>query len=77
MMPMPGAPGGGGAPSLTLEQAREALRAVATLLDDPAVMAQINAAKAVAGPDAMMAMMMVRAAAGGERRRVRPRGFGG
>jgi hypothetical protein len=57
MMPQPGA---APPPVLSLEQAREALREVSALLDSPAVAAQIEAAKAAAGPDAMMAMMMVR-----------------
>jgi len=47
-------------PVLTLEQAREVLREVSVLLDNPAVLAQLEQAKAMAGPDAMMAMMMVR-----------------
>ena len=65
MMPMPGA---APAPQLSLEQARAALREVSALLDEPAIVAQIDAAKAAAGPDAMMAMMMVRVAACAARR---------
>ena len=60
MMPM--VPPGGQAPSLTLEQARAALKECSDLMDAPDVVAQIVAAKQAAGPDPMMAMMLVRRA---------------
>jgi|APGre2960657423_1045063.scaffolds.fasta_scaffold34106_4 hypothetical protein len=48
------------APTLSLEQTRAALKEVDALLADAAVLAQITAVKTAAGPDAMMAMMLVR-----------------
>ena len=60
MMPM--VPPGGQSPTLTLEQARAALKECADLMDAPDVVAQIAAAKQAAGPDPMMAMMLVRRA---------------
>ena len=47
------------APTLSLEQTRAALKEVDALLADAAVLAQITAVKTAAGPDAMMAMMLV------------------
>ena len=60
MMPM--VPPGGQSPSLTLEQARAALKECSDLMDAPDVVAQIVAAKQAAGPDPMMAMTLVRRA---------------
>ena len=60
MMPM--VPPGAQAPSLTLEQARASLKECSELLDAPEVQAQMQAARQAAGPDPMMAMMLVRRA---------------
>lgn len=68
MMPM--VPPGGQSPTLTLEQARSALKECSDCMDQPDVVAQITAAKAAAGPDPMMAMMLVRRA---RQRRAVPR----
>ena len=48
MMPM--VPPGGQSPTLTLEQARSALKECSDCMDQPDVVAQITAAKAAAGP---------------------------
>lgn len=48
------------APTLSAEQVLAALQEVDAILLDPAALAQITAARAAAGTDAMMAMMMVR-----------------
>ena len=45
---------------LTLEQARASLKECSDLLDAPDVQAQMQAARQAAGPDPMMAMMLVR-----------------
>ena len=60
MMPM--VPPGAQSPSLSLEQARASLKECADLLDAPEVQAQMQAARQAAGPDPMMAMMLVRRA---------------
>ena len=57
-------------PALTRDQTLAALREVSVLVSQPAVAAQLDAVKAAAGADAMMALMMVRLR--GEQRRRRP-----
>ena len=47
-------------PALTRDQTLAALREVSVLVSNPAVAAQLDAVKAAAGADAMMALMMVR-----------------
>ena len=47
-------------PTLSLEQVRSALQEVTALLERPDVLAQLDAVKAAAGADAMMALMLVR-----------------